>query len=313
MSDTIQRFTFAKLPVRGEIISLEQSFQTIVEQHQYPSAQRQLLGQALAASALMAETIKIEGKIALQLQSPSAIKLLLAECNHLGHIRGLVNIDESQFDEKQISEQHQTELNFSDWTHGGQMAITIEPSQDKQSQGKHSQGKRYQGIVPLEEKHLSSCLEDYFLRSEQLPTFIQLFVNDDKVCGLFLQVLPSNSESTDSEVDKRGAFEHIKTLAETVTKDEAFTLSHKDLLYRLFHQDEVTVYPEKSIEFQCNCSRERNEKALATIDPSELVSMVKESGGQLELICDFCSNKEIFTEHDVMNFLSNSTPSETLN
>lgn len=304
MSDTIQRFTFAKLPVRGEIISLEQSFQTIIEQHQYPDAQRQLLGQALAASALMAETIKIEGKIALQLQSPSAVKLLIAECNHQGHIRGLVTIDESQVDEAN----NQTELNFSDWTQGGQMAITIEPARDK-----HSQGKRYQGIVPLEEEHLSSCLEDYFSRSEQLPTFIKLFANDDKVCGLFLQALPGNSDSIVSDVDKQESFEHIKTLAETITKDEALTLSHKDLLYRLFHQDEVTVYPEKSIQFQCSCSRERNEKALATIDPSELVSMVKESGGQLELICDFCSSKEIFTEHDVMNFLSNSTPSETLN
>lgn len=294
MSDTIQRFTFAKLPIRGEIISLEQSFKTIVEQHQYASAQRQLLGQALAATALMAEIIKIEGKVALQLQSPSTVKLLLTECTHQGFIRGLAHLDQEQGSET---------LDFAQWTQSGQMAITIEPTQ----------GKRYQGVVPLENTTLSSCLEDYFQRSEQLPTYIQLFASDNKVFGLFLQALPGNSQDTTSAEDKAAAFEHVKTLAETLSAEEALAANHQDLLYRLFHQDEVTLYPEKTIEFQCGCSRERNEQALATIQPEELVHMVQESGGQLELVCDFCSNKETFTEQDIMTFLSNTAPSDSIN
>lgn len=294
MSDTIQRFTFAKLPIRGEIISLEHSFTTIVEQHEYAAAPRQLLGQALAATALMAEIIKIEGKVALQVQSPSTLKLLLTECTHQGFIRGLTRLDEEQATDT---------LDFAKWTQNGQMAITIEPNQ----------GKRYQGVVPLENTTLASCLEDYFQRSEQLPTYIQLFASDSKVFGLFLQALPGNSQDTTSLEDKVGAFEHVKTLAETLSAEEALATSHQDLLYRLFHQDEVTIYPEKSIEFQCGCSRARNEQALATIQPEELVQMVQESGGQLELVCDFCSNKEIFTEQDIMTFLSNTAPSDSIN
>ncbi|WP_223670682.1 Hsp33 family molecular chaperone HslO [Kangiella shandongensis] len=294
MSDTIQRFTFAKLPIRGEIITLEQSYQTIVEQHQYPQAERQLLGQALAANALMAEIIKIEGKVALQLQSQAAVKLLLTECTHQGHIRGLTHINQDMAS---------SELDFHAWTRGGQMAITIEPEQ----------GKRYQGVVPLENTELSSCLEDYFNRSEQLPTFIQLFVNDDKVSGLFLQALPANSQNEVSPEDKAGAFEHVKTLAETLQPEEALSLSHEDLLYRLFHQDEVTLYPEKPIAFQCNCSRERNERALKTIEPSELISMVQENDGNLELVCDFCSNTEVFSEEDIMTLLSSNAPSDSIN
>lgn len=308
MSDTIQRFTFAKLPIRGEIITLDDSFKTIVEQHQYPAAQRQLLGQALAASALMAEIIKIKGKIALQLQSPSTVKILLAECTHQGHIRGLVNIDEGQ-----SSKQKQAELNFSDWTQGGQMAITIEPEQ----------GQRYQGVVPLESTQLSSCLEDYFNRSEQLPTYIQLFVEDDKAFGLFLQALPNHASSADllsdpshetlSTEEKTQAFEHVTALADTLTSKEAFSVNHQELLYRLFHQDEVTLFSEKPIRFQCSCSRQRNEKALTTIAPDELISMVKDNGGQLELVCDFCSKQEIFTEQDIMDFLSTADISDSIN
>ena len=307
MSDTIQRFTFAKLPIRGEIISLEHSFQSIIEKHtrqqNYSQGQRELLGQALAATALMAEIIKIDGKVALQLQSPSVVKLLLAECTTQGHIRGLTQIAESA---------DQDTLDFPQWTQGGQMAITIEPDQIKQPQG-----KRYQGVVPLENTDLSRCLEDYFQRSEQLPTYIQLFVDsnvdNNKAFGLFLQALPGNSQNDVSAEDKVGAFEHVKTLAETLSSEEALATNHQDLLYRLFHQDDVTLYPAKPIQFQCSCSRQRNEKALATIDPAELVEMVQESGGQLELICDFCSNKEIFTEQDIMTFLSNTAPSDSVN
>ena len=90
-------------------------------------------------------------------------------------------------------------------------------------------------------------------------------------------------------------------------------LNHQDLLYRLFHQDEVVLYPEKSLQFQCVCSRERNEKALGTIEPKELIEMVQDSGGQLELACDFCNKKEIFTEQDIMTFLSNSASSDSIN
>ena len=294
MSDSIQRFTFSQLPIRGEVITLEDSYQTIVAQHQYPAAQRELLGQALAANALLAEMIKIDGKVALQLQSRSAVKLLLTECSSQGYLRGLAKIDEEQATEQ---------LNFQEWTKAGQMAITLEPAQ----------GKRYQGVVPLESTELAQCLEDYFERSEQLPTHIQLFVSDTKVFGLLLQVLPGNSQQEVSAAEKAEAFDHVKALAETVTAEEALTLNHQDLLYRLFHQDEVTLYPEKSLKFQCECSRQRNEKALSTIDPKELLEMVQESGGQLELACDFCNKKEIFTEQDIMTSLSNTAPSDSIN
>ncbi|GAA0205925.1 Hsp33 family molecular chaperone HslO [Kangiella japonica] len=294
MSDSIQRFTFSQLPIRGEIVTLETSYQTIVEQHQYPAAQRQLLGQALAANALLAEMIKIDGKVALQLQSQSAVKLLLTECTHKGHLRGLAKID---------AEQATEQLNFQQWTQKGQMAITIEPEK----------GKRYQGVVPLESPELSQCLQDYFVRSEQLPTYIQLFASDSKVFGLFLQVLPGNSQQDVSAEEKSKAFAHVKALAETLSAEEALELSHQDLLYRLFHQDEVVLYPEKSLQFQCVCSRERNEKALGTIAPKELIEMVQESDGQLELACDFCNKKEVFTEQDIMALLSNNVASDSIN
>lgn len=284
MSDLIQRFTFADLPIRGEIISLEQSFQTICDQHQYSKTLRHLLGEALAATALMAEIIKIEGKVSLQLQSPSQVKLLVTECNNHGHIRGVMHpLDPEASD-----------YNFKQWTQGGTLAITIEPQQ----------GQRYQGVVSLEQDSLSECLEDYFTSSEQLPTYIKLFVSSERITGLFLQAMPDEKN--------KEAFQHVTTLAETITEEEASSLSHHDLLYRLFHQDKVTLYEAKPIQFQCGCSRERNERALLTIEPQELMQLAEEHNGKVELVCDFCSKKEVFEIKDIFTLLQNQMNSQNL-
>ena len=285
MSDIIQRFTFADLPIRGEIISLEHSFQTICNQHQYPETLRHLLGEALAATALMAEIIKIEGKVTLQLQGSSQVKLLISECDNHGHIRGVLHALEPDADH----------YNFKEWTQGGTLAITIDPKQ----------GHRYQGIVSLEKDSLSECLEDYFTSSEQLATYIKLFVGKDKIVGLFLQAIPDE--------DNRVAFEHVTTLANTVTDEEALTLSHHELLYRLFHQDQVSLHTEKAIQFQCGCSRQRNEQALLTIEPKELMQLAEENNGEIELVCDFCSKKEVFTQQEIAQLITTNQGTSSVN
>ncbi|MCW9029395.1 MAG: Hsp33 family molecular chaperone HslO [Kangiella sp.] len=290
MSDLIQRFTFADLPVRGEIISLEHSFHTICDQHQYSHTLRHLLGEALAATALMADIIKIEGKVSLQLQSPSQVKLLVTECNNNGHIRGVMHPLDPDV----------THYNFKGWTEGGTLAITIEPEQ----------GHRYQGIVSLEKDSFSECLEDYFTSSEQLPTYLKLYVGKERITGIFLQAMP---DSDNQGQDNKTAFEHVTTLAETITDEEALTISHHDLLFRLYHQDKVTLYDEKSIKFQCSCSRERNERALLTIEPQELIQLAEEHNGQIELVCDFCSKKEVFTQQQLAELITTNQGTGAIN
>lgn len=288
MSDQIQRFSFANLPIRGEIASLKETISTICEQHNYPNEIRQLLSEALVSVALLADIIKIEGRLALQLQSPSLVKLLMVETNHQGHMRGVLHTNPEQVTAEKLSH-----YRFNDWTQGGQMAITIDP--DK--------GQRYQGVVPLEHDSLAACLEEYFNRSEQLPTHIKLFANEQQAFGLFIQTLPEESASSIGNGNTEQAFEHVLALTNTLKQEEAFSLEHDALLYRLFHQDEVSLYPAKSLNFNCSCSRERNLQALTTVPAKELIELLEERGS-IEMICDFCSNKEIFDQQEIMNLLT---------
>ena len=288
MADKIQRFSFAQLPIRGEIVSLDTSIQTICDQHQYPNEVRHLLAEALAACALIADIIKIDGSVSLQIQSPSLIKLMLVEIDHQGHIRGLLQTN-PELDDQLNNES----FNFAKWVANGQMAITINP--DK--------GQRYQGVVPLDKATLAECLEDYFNLSEQLPTHIKIFANADRAFGIFVQTLPQEASSSIGNEQISQAFEHVTALTQTIKFEEAFELEHQELLYRLFHQDEVSIYPEKAIRFQCSCSRERNMDALTTIEPSELMDIIEQQG-EIEMVCDFCSNAETFNRQQILDLLT---------
>jgi molecular chaperone Hsp33 len=82
MSELRQRFYIENCPVRGEVVHLEKVLQTILAQRDYPQAIQVLLGEMLSATALLASTLKIKGRISLQIQAAGTFKWAMAECNH---------------------------------------------------------------------------------------------------------------------------------------------------------------------------------------------------------------------------------------
>ena len=143
--DSMQRFTFDKTDVRGELVGLHQSLAAVLSKHDYPTALRIELGKLMAASALMSATLKYEGRLCLQVRLPGDVSLIQAETTNTGDLRAIARYDESK-------EIETVELA------GGQLVITLEPAV----------GKPYQGIVPLDGTQLNEALENYFKQSEQL-------------------------------------------------------------------------------------------------------------------------------------------------
>lgn len=93
MSDLRQRFYIENFPVRGEVVHLEEALQTILAQRDYMPAVKILLGEMLSATALLASTLKIKGRISLQIQASGTFKWAMAECNHLGEVRALADYE----------------------------------------------------------------------------------------------------------------------------------------------------------------------------------------------------------------------------
>ncbi|WP_417534818.1 Hsp33 family molecular chaperone HslO [Marinobacterium stanieri] len=275
--DQIQRILFEQIDVRGVVAGLDASYQEVLARHDYPPVLQRLLGEMLAAVSLLSITLKFEGRLLLQAQGEGNVSLLMAECNHHQHLRAIARY-ESEVDES---------LAFNELLEKGRIALTIEPEQ----------GQRYQGVVPLEEDTLAGCLQAYFEQSEQLGTSIQLTADGTRAAGLMLQVLPA--EETGDEDWSR-----VSMLASTLSDDELLNLDNEALLFRLFHEETCRLYEPQPLVFQCDCSRERSAEALKFMTEDELLAILEEQDGLIDVGCQFCNQQYHFDETDIRALFS---------
>ncbi|MBT0722189.1 Hsp33 family molecular chaperone HslO [Tatumella sp. TA1] len=284
VQDQLHRYLFADAAVRGELVNVSHTLQAIVEGHDYPIAVRNLMAEMLVTTSLMTATLKFEGDITVQLQGDGPLAMAVINGNDKQELRGVARV------RADIAE----EATLAEMLGEGYLVITITPAK----------GERYQGIVALEKPTFAECIEEYFLRSEQLPTRLIIRNNLQGAAGILLQVLPS--EDKDNE-----ALTHLSTLATTVTEEELITLPATDVLWRLFHQEEVTVYDPQPVQFKCSCSRQRCGEVLKTVSVEEIDTILAEDG-KIDMHCDYCGSHYLYDAVDVANIrndvpLSNSS------
>lgn len=278
-ADFKQRFLFPETDIRGELVRLDESLEAILGSHDYPLAVQGLVGEAVAAVALLAGTLKFSGRLSLQAQGRGPVSLLLAECTHDGQLRALARHDGEP----------DTAANIGALIGDGTMVITITPDQ----------GRQYQGIVPLEGDTLAQCLEGYFQQSEQLPTRLWLASGNNRAAGLMLQRLPDQVASRD---DNRNQWEHLEALAGTLKMEELLDLPAETVLRRLFHETPPRLPEAQPLRFGCTCSRERTENALLSLGADELKTLLDEDG-EATLTCDFCLSQQHFDAVDLAGLI----------
>ncbi|RBP78509.1 Hsp33 family molecular chaperone HslO [Marinomonas rhizomae] len=276
----IQRFSFDNSNVRGERVLLNDAYQEIIKRKDYPLALEKLLGEFVAAIALLRDIIKIDGVLSIQAKGNGFLSTLMTECDEQQNLRGIAQWDDSQEVPEVIS--------LKEALKGGYLAITIQPRN----------GQRYQGVVEIIGDTLSECLEQYFSQSEQLPSRVWLAANGAQCGGLFLQRLP---EEQAKEGDK-DAWERLTHLASTVKEDELLSLETGELLHRLYHEEEVRLYDIKAMQFGCSCSRQRTLDAVMSLGTEEIRETLIEQGS-VRVDCQFCAEKYEFTEDDLADLL----------
>ncbi|MGL5285561.1 MAG: Hsp33 family molecular chaperone HslO [Aeromonas sp.] len=286
--DLLHRYLFEEYEVRGELVQLDQTYRHIVDAQSYPLQVQTLLGELLVATSLLTATLKFEGSITVQLQGDGPVKMAVINGDHNQQLRGVARFEGEL----------PSSSNLKDLVGNGQLVITISPEQ----------GERYQGIIALSADTLAGCLEAYFAQSEQLPTRLWIRTGmvegEPKAAGIMVQALPAQSE--DHEAD----FDHLVKLTETIKDEELFTLPAVDILYRLYHQDEVRVFEPQAVAFRCTCSRERCEHALLQVGRDEALSIVLEQGG-IDMHCDYCGSHYLFDGSDVESLFNITPPSDT--
>ena len=278
-NDKLYRYLFQNRAVRGEWVRLNQTFIDTLNTHHYPKAVQNLLGEMMVATNLLTATLKFNGNITVQIQGDGPLKLALVNGTDNQEIRALARIDGD------ITEA----MTLHQMIGKGVLVITIAPNE----------GERYQGVVALDKPTITECLEEYFVRSEQLQTQLIIrtgeFEGKPVAAGMLLQIMPDGQGTPED-------FEHLATLTATVKDDEIFGLTAEEMLYRLYHEETVEIYPPQEVKFHCGCSAERSGAALLLISDDEIDEILAEHQGSIDMQCECCGTHYFFNK-DAINKL----------
>jgi molecular chaperone Hsp33 len=286
-NDQLHRFVFDDADIRGEIVSVNQSFAEASLHQNLPLAAQCLLGEFLVAVSLLAEALKFSGILTLQARGDGPVPLIMSEANEDGGIRGIIKVGEHTDVNQLIG------LNLQQMVGNGVLTLTIDPTE----------GKRYQGIVALSKATLAECLNDYFSQSEQLPTQFWLAADTTTAAGLMLQALPPSLGRS----DPLEQWSTAQALASTVTDHELLTLDHPSLLLRLFNEFEVRLFAPQPLNFACHCSYERSANALSSLGRADAFALLAERD-IIEMKCEFCGNQYVFGETDLTELFAPDQP-----
>jgi molecular chaperone Hsp33 len=286
-ADTLQHFLFEDqlnkpMPIRGNVVHLNNTFKLVLQHQTLPKVLKLALGELMAASALLSATLKMDGVMVLQLQSKSALKLLVVECSHDLCMRATAKWDEALTNEMEA-------VSFIELVKHGQFVITLDPSV----------GEAYQGIVPIEGNTIAEMLQNYMLRSQQIDTSLWLHCDGENAAGMLLQKLPNVAEH---DAD---SWNRMNILANTVTDDELQNLAPETLLTRLFAEEDVRLFEPKPTQFRCSCSKAKVGNMLRLLGQVEVESILAEQG-KIQVNCDFCNKHYIFDAIDAAQVLASS-------
>lgn len=297
----LHKFLFDGLPVRGMVVRVSEAWTEMLrrrsgntETGRYPQPVQNLLGEMVAAAALMQANIKFDGSLVLQVFGDGPLKVAVVEVQPDLGLRATATL----VGEVPAGATLGQMLNV----HGqGRCAITLDPRTKFPGQ------QPYQGVVPLTDSDgrtwtsFAKVLEHYMLQSEQLDTTLVLAADDNVAAGLLIQRLPVQGEGNlsgsmvsrdnEAEIGRNEDYNRIATLGASLKRDELLTLDVDTVLRRLFWEETVTRFEplqdERGPRFVCNCSRERVGRMIVNLGREEVEDILSERGN-IEVACEFC-------------------------
>ena len=278
-ADSITPFGFEALPVNGALIHLSRTWRRMLRDHVYDALVTETLGHAAAATGLIAQSLKFDGAITLQIQSSGVLQMLVMQCTGELDMRGMASAEEGS-----------TAQNFAELTAKAHCAVTVDAGE-----------RPYQGIVEIDETSLAASLEHYFARSVQVPSHVMLLADSELAAGILLQQVPGQSMDDDD-------WQRLHFLIETLSPKDFESEAGLELIGKLFAEDDVRVYEPRPVSFRCRCSARKTEDVLRMLGEEESRAALAEQGS-IEVICEYCGHRRHFDAVDVERlFADNVVP-----
>ena len=278
-ADSVTPFGFEALPVRGALIHLSRTWRRMLRDPDYDALVTETLGHAAAATGLIAQSLKFDGAITLQIQSSGTLQMLVMQCTRELDMRGMAAVDEGA-----------AATTFSELTAKAHCAVTVDAGD-----------RPYQGIVEIDDTSLAASLEHYFARSVQVPSHVALLASEDFAAGVLLQQVPGQAIDEDD-------WKRLHYLIETLSPKDFEGEAGLRLIGKLFAEDDVRVYEPRRVNFRCRCSARKTEDILKMLGEDEARATLEEQGS-IEIICEYCGHRRHFDAVDVERLFADNVMS----
>ncbi|QAU35100.1 Hsp33 family molecular chaperone HslO [Janthinobacterium sp. 17J80-10] len=284
--DKLQKFIFEQAAVRGELVELSETWRHVQSHRTYPDAVRNVLGELMAAAALLSANLKFNGSLIMQIHGDGPLRLLVVECDAELKMRATAKLAPDA-----VIEDGATLPQLVNAHGNGRFAITLDPKDKLPGQ------QPYQGIVPLDGDTVSTVIEHYMLRSEQLDTKLWLAADGTVVRGMLLQKLPVEGGAEISEDAALETWNRTVALGSTLGNEELLHTDAGTLMRRLFWEETIRVFDPQEPQFYCSCSRDKVGNMLKMLGREEVDAAVADLG-KLTIDCDFCGQHYEFDSVD---------------
>jgi molecular chaperone Hsp33 len=303
--DTLQKFIFDNAAVRGELVEISDTWREIQARHGYPKAVRSMLGEMVAAAALLSANLKFNGSIVMQIHGHGPVRLMVVECDADLRIRATAKLAP----DAEVAD-GATMTDLLNVNRLGRFVITLDPLEKMPGQ------QPYQGIVPLDGENVATVIENYMMRSEQLDTRLWLAADDKVSRGMLLQKLPRHSGKDDqtvqaSEEEDLETWNRAVVLGSTLKQEELLSTDIETLLNRLFWEETIRVFDPQHPQFHCSCTREKVGNMLKMLGQPEVESALTDLG-ELGINCDFCGKHYSFDKVDCAQLFATATTADAL-
>lgn len=279
----VAAFQMEGRPVRGRIVRLGGVIDEILTAHDYPDPVARVLGEAVVLSVLVGASMKFDGRLIVQTRGDGPVVFLVADYQTDGGLRGFAKTDDARLNDLLAREPTPSAGLLLG---SGDLAMTIDQGPEFD---------RYQSVAPIEGRSLADIAQGYFERSEQVPTRIRLAVERVEALdggrtwrggGAILQRIAADETRGDTEED----WDNGRALFDTIDDAELIdpNVSSGVLLFRLFHEDGVRIFPAVDLTRRCSCSRDRIVSVLSSFPRAEVEDM-REDDGCVRVTCEYCN------------------------
>ena len=289
--DHILRATAADGNIKMAVISGKDLVQRAREIHGCSPTASAALGRTLCAASLLGNAMKEEdASVTIRINGGGPIGSIVVVSDHEGNVRGTV--DDPSVD---LPLRSDGKLNVGGAVGRDGSLTVIKDIGLKEP---------YSGSTELVSGEIAEDITAYLLESEQVASACGLGVLVDtdtsiKAAGGFIvQLLPGADESLISTLEENiFLMDALTTILDEDGADAVFAQVLKGLEYH--------IVGEEPVSYRCYCSRARVEEALASISKEELQDMADE-GKDIEVACQFCEKKYVFTPGELLSLQANT-------